>query len=139
MPNAGVDCKGDSTNGTAHRTRTEGSAASRAQQSRRSDPPTAAIVVLDVLLGLRAIGCLQVFPVPLQLLANAVGDVAQQGCLRQRTGVIERTGSSTAGLARLNPLRVMADGIRYERRRRRETRKILFRQEGVPAVISQRL
>ena len=55
--------------------------------------------------------------VPLELLADAVGDVAQVIGLGEPAGVLEVAGRRRAGLAGVNPLGVMAERLRDGRRR----------------------
>src|SRR6266496_3702295 len=106
MPNAAADCKGDSQSGL--------------------NLPAAPVVVLQIAIRCRTICRLQMRPVPLQLLSGAIGDIAQQRALGERTGIIERAARRAAGLARLDPFQMVADGLLDEGNRRSKAFKILF-------------
>src|SRR5262249_37986885 len=80
---------------------------------------------------------LQVFGIPLKLLAAAIGHIAQQYGFGQRTGVVKVTGCFAAGFAGFNPLLVVADRIGNGRLWALEVYKILFGQEHMPIVIRQ--
>jgi len=70
--------------------------------------PAFAIRRLDEPIGLGAVAGLQVFRIPLQLLAGPEGDRPQQVVLDQRTGVLEVAERRRARLAGMEPFLVMA-------------------------------
>ena len=65
--------------------------------------PAFAIRPPDEPIGLGAVAGLQVLRVPLELLAGAEGDRAQQVVLDQRAGVVEVAERRRAGLAGVDP------------------------------------
>ena len=95
--------------------------------------------MLDELVGLRAVRGLHRREVPFQLLADAIGDVAEQRGFRERPGVVETAGRGAAGLDRFDPFTVMPDGILDERLGLHEAFKIFLRQEDVATVVRDEL
>src|SRR5947207_3608529 len=74
--------------------------------------PTLPIFALEVRVGLGAVLRLDVGRVPLELLADAHGDVAEQDELREGAGVAEVGHRGGAALAGVDPLLVVAGGAR---------------------------
>src|SRR5439155_23449348 len=132
MPNAAVNCKGDSrvrATASAWPANRDPTRARRpvAEPLRwQSDFPTSAIMMVDVSVSRGTICRFQMFPVPFQHVANTIGDVAKQSGLCEWPGISERAGGRAARLAGLNPLLVMADRLLEKRRRRHESAKGLF-------------
>src|SRR5581483_8709193 len=93
--------------------------------------PPASIMMLDVLLSLRAVLYAQMFRIPLDFFADAIGHVAEQASLGHHPAIFKMASRFPLGFAGVDPLRVMANGIRYGRRRRDKAGKILFGQQHV--------
>src|SRR5437764_894786 len=94
-------------------------------------------MMVNVSVSRRATCRFQMFPVPFQHVANTIGDVAKESGLCKWPGIVERASGTAAGLAGLNPFLVMANRILEKWGGRHEIGKVLFGQEGMPAVISQ--
>ena len=73
--------------------------------------PSLAILAADERVGLGGVGGGELDGVPLELLAGAVGDVAQVVGLGQPAGVLEVAGRRRAGLAGVDPLGVVAERL----------------------------
>src|SRR5437867_301612 len=71
-----------------------------------SNRPAAAVVVMQVRVGLGAIRRLHRFEIPLQLSADAKGDIAQKRRLGKRTGVVKATSGGAAEFDGVDPLSV---------------------------------
>src|SRR3954452_23652905 len=82
------------------------------EPSRRSTQlPSLAVVMLEILVGLRTVAGLEIFCVPIQFFSDAVGDIAEQGGFGERAGVVETAGGRAVGLAGLDPFIVVTDGF----------------------------
>src|SRR5207247_6503310 len=132
MPNAAVNCKGDSrvrATASAWPANRDPTRARRpvAEPLRwQSDFPTSAIMMVDVSVSCGTICRFQMFPVPFQHVANTIGDVAKQSGLREWPGIFERAGGRAARLAGLNPFLVMANPILQKWGRRHQIGKVFF-------------
>src|SRR5260370_41674459 len=97
--------------------------------------PTLTILAAQQMLGVCRVANALLLRIPIDPLAGAKGPVAKLIRLDERAAVAERAGRGRAGLARKNPLGMMADGRRKRLRRPLEIGELLLRQQHVPVVV----
>src|SRR5690606_18150798 len=102
-----------------------------------AERPAVAVVAAEEGLGLGGVGGAHGVGVPLDLAADAVGDVAQVVGLGQPAGVLEVRARRLAGLAGVDPLGVVALGAGEGGFGRREALELLLGQEDVLAVVGE--
>src|SRR4026209_2852803 len=103
--------------------------------SATSQLPPFPILMLDVLVSFGSVFGTEPFGVPIQFLADAIGDITEKSSFRERTGVIEIARGRPTGFARLDPFQVMADRVLDKRFGTHETVEVLFGQQNVLTVI----
>src|SRR5436190_6178242 len=99
--------------------------------------PALAILAPDERVRRARVGRAEFGRIPLQLLAGAIGYVAEVVRLGQPAGILEVARGRLASLARVNPFRMMADGFRDERFRALEAGKIFLRQQQMLVVTGE--
>src|SRR5580765_7172958 len=99
--------------------------------------PVLAIFAADERVRRARVGHAEFGRIPLQLLAGAIGYVAEVVRLRQPAGVLEVASGRLASLASVNPFRMMADGFRDERFRALEAGKIFLWQQQMLVVTGE--
>src|SRR5439155_11978029 len=97
--------------------------------------PALAVFALDVVHRAGEIGDLEVGRIPLDFLAGAVRNNAQQNGFGKAAGIIEIARRWRAGFARLNPFVMMANRRRDGRLRRLESLELRFGQQTEAGIV----